>query len=81
MRPVLEMCTPDPFDLWPVAAVERFGFLPLGGELSPDEVGAAIAGFNDSDLDEDGPPRPTDPLSSFLHGLLTFENVFAAGGL
>ncbi|MFD6916964.1 hypothetical protein ACFWB2_23200 [Streptomyces virginiae] len=84
MRPVLEMCTPDPFDLWPVADVERFGFLPLGGELSPAEVGAAIAsiaGFNDSDLDEDGPPRPADPLSSFLHGLLTFENVFAAGGL
>ncbi|MFD6890112.1 hypothetical protein [Streptomyces sp. NPDC059957] len=84
MRPVLEMCTPDDFDLWPVAGIERFGFLPLGGELSPTEVGAAIAGiagWNDSDPDGDRPPRPADPLASFLHGLLTFEDVFAAGGL
>ncbi|MER5488404.1 hypothetical protein ABT024_35025 [Streptomyces sp. NPDC002812] len=84
MRPVLEMCTPDGFDLWPVADVERFGFLPLGGELSPAEVGAAIASIascNGSDNDEDGPTRPVDPLASFLHGLLTFEDVFAAGGL
>ncbi|MFE5560312.1 hypothetical protein [Streptomyces sp. NPDC056544] len=84
MQPVLEICTPDGFDLWPVADIERFGFLPLGGELSPAEVGAAIASIascNDSDPDEDRPPRPADPLASFLHGLLTFENVFAAGGL
>ncbi|MEV6248738.1 hypothetical protein AB0M38_21385 [Streptomyces sp. NPDC051742] len=84
MQPVLEMYAPDGFDLWPVAAVEPFGFLPLSGELSPAEVGAAvmrIAGCNDIDPDGDRPPRPTDALGSFLHGLLTFDTLFAAGGL
>ncbi|MFE5586172.1 hypothetical protein [Kitasatospora sp. NPDC056531] len=84
MQPVLEINTPDGFDLWPVAEVVPFGFLPLSGELSPAEVGTAmmrIAGCNDIDPDGDRPPRPSDPLDSFLHGLLTFENLFAAGGL
>lgn len=35
MQPVLETVTPDGFDLWPVAEIERFGFLPLNGQLSP----------------------------------------------
>ncbi|MFE5325343.1 hypothetical protein ACFRCG_02810 [Embleya sp. NPDC056575] len=84
MQPVLEVHTPDGFDLWPVAGIEPFGFLPLGGELSPAEVGTAvmrIAGCNDIDPDGDRPPRPGDALGSFLHGLLTFEYLFAAGGL
>ncbi|WP_327358937.1 hypothetical protein [Streptomyces sp. NBC_01304] len=84
MQPVLEICPPDGFDLWPVAEVEPFGFLPLSGELSPAEVGAAvmrIANCNDIDPDGDRPPRPADALDSFLHGLLTFDNLFAAGGL
>ncbi|WP_344440945.1 hypothetical protein [Kitasatospora nipponensis] len=84
MQPVLEINTPDGFDLWPVAEAEPFGFLPLSGELSPAEVGTAvmrIAGCNDIDPDGDRPPRPSDPLDSFLHGLLTFDNLFAAGGL
>ncbi|WP_405674789.1 hypothetical protein OG292_02930 [Streptomyces sp. NBC_01511] len=84
MQPVLEINTPDGFDLWPVAEVVPFSFLPLSGELSPAEVGTAmmrIAGCNDIDPDGDRPPRPSDPLDSFLHGLLTFENLFAAGGL
>ncbi|MFC9330816.1 hypothetical protein [Kitasatospora sp. NPDC057015] len=84
MQPVLEINTPDGFDLWPVAKAEPFGFLPLSGELSSAEVGTAvmrIAGCNDVDPDGDRPPRPVDPLDSFLHGLLTFDNVFAAGGL
>lgn len=84
MQPVLEMYAPAGFDLWPVAEVEPFGFLPLSGELSPAEVGAAvmrIADCNDIDPDGDRPPRPTDALGSFLHGLLTFDTLFAAGGL
>ncbi|MFJ6609480.1 hypothetical protein ACIQPT_04300 [Streptomyces sp. NPDC091289] len=84
MQPVLEMYAPDGFDLWPVAEVESFGFLPLSGELSPAEVGSAvmrIASCNDVDPDGDRPPRPADALDSFLHGLLTFDNLFAAGGL
>lgn len=84
MQPVLEIYTPDGFDLWPVTEVERFSFLPLSGGLSPSGVGTAVAGivgWNDVDPDGDRPPRPADPLASFLHGLLTFENLFAAGGL
>jgi hypothetical protein len=84
MQPVLEMVTPDGFDLWPVAEIPPFGLLPLSGGLSPAEVGSAvmrIVGCNDIDPDGDRPPRPADPLGSFLHGLLTFEDLFAAGGL
>ncbi|MFD4909111.1 hypothetical protein [Kitasatospora purpeofusca] len=84
MQPVLEINIPEGFDLWPVAGVEPFAFLPLNGELSPAEVGTAmmsIIGCNDIDPDGDRPPRPTDPLESFLHGLLTFDDVVAAGGL
>ncbi|WP_329620007.1 hypothetical protein OG357_05205 [Streptomyces sp. NBC_01255] len=84
MQPVLEIYTPDGFDLWPVADFEQFGLLPLSGGLSPAEVGTAvmrIAGCNDIDPDGDRPPRPADAIDSFLHGLLTFDDVIAAGGL
>ncbi|MEW2390995.1 hypothetical protein AB0933_21815 [Streptomyces venezuelae] len=88
MQPVLETYTPDGFDLWPVAEVESFGFLPLSGELSPDEVGAAVMRIADcNDVSAmDGPdgghtPRPAGPLDSFLHGLLTLDDPIASGGL
>ncbi|MEU9129960.1 hypothetical protein AB0D08_17930 [Kitasatospora sp. NPDC048540] len=84
LHPVLEIYPADDFDLWPIAEIEQFGFLPLSGELSPAEVGTAvmrIAGCNDIDPDGDRPPRPPDALGSFLHGLLTFDDLFAAGGL
>ncbi|GCE02193.1 hypothetical protein [Embleya hyalina] len=84
MQPVLETRTPDRFDLWPVGKIEPFDFLPLGGGLSPVEVGTAvmcIVGCNDIDPDGERPPRPDDALGSFLHGLLTFDSLFAAGGL
>ncbi len=69
MHPVLEICAPDGFGLWPVAEVGSFGFLPLSGELSPAEVGTAvmrIAGCNGVTPDGDRPPRPADTLDSFL---------------
>ncbi|MEU9048002.1 MULTISPECIES: hypothetical protein [unclassified Kitasatospora] len=84
IQPVLEINTPEGFDLWPIAGVEPFAFLPLNGELSPAEVGTAmmrIIACNDIDPDGDRLPRPTGPLQSFLHGLLTFDNLYAAGGL
>ncbi|MEV5607275.1 hypothetical protein [Streptomyces sp. NPDC052225] len=84
MQPVPEIYRPDGFDLWPVAEVKAFGFLPLSGELSPAEVGTAvmrIASCNDVVPNGDRPPRPADALDSFLHGLLTFDKLFAAGGL
>ncbi|MGW6529394.1 hypothetical protein [Streptomyces venezuelae] len=88
MQPVLETYTPDGFDLWPVAEVESFGFLPLSGELSPDEVGAAVMRIADcNDVSAmDGPdgghtPHPAGPLDSFLHGLLTLDDPIASGGL
>ena len=83
-EPVLERYAPDGFDLWPVAESKAFDFLPLSGELSLSEVGTAvlrIAGCNDIDPDGDRPPRPAAAVDSFLHGLLTFDTLFAAGGL
>ncbi|UJW36688.1 hypothetical protein L3Q67_25810 [Saccharothrix sp. AJ9571] len=85
MQPVVEVYAPDGFVLWPVAEVESFGYLALSGELTPREIGTVvmrIASCNDIDPGDGGrPPRPADPLGSFLHGLLTFDTLFAAGGL
>ncbi|MEU4099489.1 hypothetical protein [Streptomyces tanashiensis] len=84
VQPVLEIYPPDGFDLWPVSVVEAFSFMPLSGKLSPAEVGTAlmrIAGCNEAAPDRDRPPCPADALDSFLHGLLTCDNLFAAGGL
>ncbi|WP_228991090.1 hypothetical protein [Streptomyces sp. DH8] len=87
MQPVLELGASGDFSLWPVAACAPPGFLALSGTLTSAEVGTAlmlIARCNDIDPDpagDDRPPRPADPLGSFLHGLLTFEDLFAAGGL
>ncbi|GAA0376992.1 hypothetical protein [Streptomyces blastmyceticus] len=85
MQPVLETCSSDGFSLWPVASTEAYGFMPLSGALSPEEVGAAvmrIAVCNDVAPEPDGcPPGPADPLGSFLHGLFTMDPLFAAGGL
>jgi hypothetical protein len=85
VQPVLEISAHDDFRLWPVAALEPYGFLPLNGALGPAEVGTAvmsIARCNDTDpADEDHPPRPADPLGAFLHPLLTMDNLFACGGL
>jgi hypothetical protein len=85
MQPVLEIYASDGFALWPIAEVESFGYLPLSAGLGPAEIGTAImsiAGCNDVDPEQDGrPPRPADPLGSFLHGLSTFDDLFAAGGM
>lgn len=85
LQPVLETYAPAGFDLWPVADAEPYGFLPLNGALEPAQVGTAvmrIAACNDIDPEhDDRPPRPGDPLGSFLHGLLTMAPLFASGGL
>ncbi|WP_405428004.1 hypothetical protein [Streptomyces erythrochromogenes] len=85
LQPVLEIqAIGEGFDLWPVAEAEPYGFLPLSGALSPAEVGTAvmsIAACNDHEPDDGRPPRPTDPLGAFLHGLLTMDDLFASGGL
>jgi hypothetical protein len=86
LQPVLETYSPAGFDLWPVAGSAPYGFLALDGTLGPAQVGTAvmrIAACNDVDPEHDGrPPRPADPLGSFLHGLLTMPDpLFAAGGL
>ncbi|MCX4530288.1 hypothetical protein OHA79_42750 [Streptomyces sp. NBC_00841] len=43
-----------------------------------------IVACNDIDpghRQDECPPRPADPRGSFLHGLLTFDSLFGAGGL
>ncbi|WP_116215481.1 hypothetical protein [Streptomyces olivoreticuli] len=85
MQPVLETRSSDDFSLWPVASTEAYGFMPLSGVLGPEEIGTAVmyvAACNDvAPEPDDHPPGPADPLGSFLHGLLTMDPLFAAGGL
>lgn len=85
MQPVLEVYALDGFTLWPVAEVESFGYLTLSGKLTPLDVGTAvmrIAACNENASDDDDRPlRHADPVGSFLHGLLTVDPLFAAGGL
>ncbi|MCN9243729.1 hypothetical protein NGF19_23575 [Streptomyces sp. RY43-2] len=84
VRPGLEIPSHEGFDLWPISQVEPYSFLALDGAMTPDDVGTAVmalAACNDIDPGADRPPRPDDPLGGFLHGLLTREPLFAAGGL
>ncbi|MCI4146124.1 MULTISPECIES: hypothetical protein [unclassified Streptomyces] len=85
LQPVLEVAASPGFALWPVAGIEPYGFLPLSGALTPAEVGTAvmsIAAHNDVvPAADDSSPRPEDPLGSFLHGLLTMDDLFVSGGL
>lgn len=83
MQPVLEISAADDFALWPVGEHESYGYLVLNGELTPAEVGTAvmrIADCNDFEPLEEHGPCPTDPLGTFLHGLLAMPDLFAAGG-
>ncbi|MGW2062221.1 hypothetical protein ACWCO9_16400 [Streptomyces sp. NPDC001937] len=83
MQPVLEISAADDFALWPVGEHESYGYLVLNGELTPAEVGTAVMGIadcNDFEPEEEHGPCPTDPLGTFLHGLLTMPDLFAAGG-
>ncbi|MDX2564427.1 hypothetical protein PV371_32905 [Streptomyces sp. TX20-6-3] len=83
MQAVLEISADDDFALWPVGEHEPYGYLVLNGELTPAEVGTAvmqIADCNDLEPEEEHGPCPTDPLGTFLHGLLTMPDLFAAGG-
>lgn len=84
MKPVVEVFGTAGFTLWPVAEVPDWSFQPLHGALTPSEIGTAMTGIvrtNDVDPDDDQPPRPTDPLGGYLHGLLTSEDLVAFGGL
>ncbi|MER5629558.1 hypothetical protein [Streptomyces nitrosporeus] len=83
MQPVLETSAAEDFALWPVGEHESYGYFVLNGELTPAEVGTAvmrIAAWNDFEPEEKHGQCPTDPLSAFLHGLLTMPDLFAAGG-
>ncbi|WP_030655257.1 MULTISPECIES: hypothetical protein [Streptomyces] len=83
MQPVLEISPSDDFALWPVGEHESYGYLVLNGGLTPTEVGTAvmqIADCNDSEPQEEHDSSPTDPLGTFLHGLLTMPDLLAVGG-
>ncbi|WP_406163106.1 hypothetical protein OG298_41620 [Streptomyces sp. NBC_01005] len=83
LQPVLEISAADDFALWPVGEHESYGYLVLNGGLTPAEVGTAvmrIADCNDFESEVEHGPCPTDPLGTFLHGLLTMPDLFAAGG-
>ncbi|MFI5527443.1 hypothetical protein ACIA8O_02695 [Kitasatospora sp. NPDC051853] len=88
MKPVVEVNGSAEFGLWPVAVLPFRSLQPLDGGLTPAQVGTAMLGIvatNDvdpsGDPDDARPPRPAEPLAGFLHGLLTFEDLVAFGGL
>lgn len=84
MQPVLELYACEGFALWPVAESKPYGFLPLSGALALEEVGTAVmlmTDYNNCEPDEDGDPPPADALGSFLHGLLTMDDLSTSGGL
>ncbi|MFD6798612.1 hypothetical protein [Streptomyces cyaneofuscatus] len=83
MQPVLEIFASDDFALWPVGEHDSSGYLVLNRKLTPAEVGTAvmrIADCNDFEPGEEHGPCLTDPLGTFLHGLLTVPDLFAADG-
>ncbi|MGW7095765.1 hypothetical protein [Streptomyces sp. NPDC054874] len=83
MQPVLEIFAADDFELWPVGEHESFGYLVLDRKLTPAKVGTAvmrIVDCNDFEAGEEHGPCPTDPLGTFLYGLLTMPDLFAPGG-
>ncbi|MFF4245878.1 hypothetical protein ACFYY2_15570 [Streptomyces sp. NPDC001822] len=76
MQPVLEISAAEDFALWPVDENESYGYLVLNGEFTPAEVGTAVmrsATWNDFEPEGKHGQCPTDPLSAFLHGLLTYS--------
>ncbi|PPK61212.1 hypothetical protein V5P93_004976 [Actinokineospora auranticolor] len=84
MRPVLQVYPPGGFDLWSVVKSED-GHLELGGDLTPAEVGTAMMrfiGYNDVEP-QDSRTRPSDPLGSYLYGILALNpaSAVAPGGL
>ncbi|MFF7072012.1 hypothetical protein [Streptomyces pseudovenezuelae] len=83
MRPVLEICVADGFALWPIGDHESYSYLVLDGKLTPREVGTAvmrIADCNGSEPEDEPEPCSTDPLGTFLYGLLTLPDLVANGG-
>jgi hypothetical protein len=77
MQPVLEICRHEGFDFWPIAEIEPRSFMALGGTLTSAEVGTAVMGLAiaNGDLEAEAESR-----AEVLHGLLTFDSLFAPGG-
>ncbi|GAA1935953.1 hypothetical protein [Kitasatospora viridis] len=81
MHTVLEVYEPDGFTFWPVAAVDRYGYLRLHGGMTPAEVGLAvqrIADYNDVDQEMD---QPRETVAALLEGLFTVDAQVVPGGL
>lgn len=82
MDPVLETYEAADFTLWPTAGRPTDRVLVLSGDLSPLEVGTAmavLAGYNKTRRTRHD-PGPEDGLA-MLCGLVSVESVIAPGGL
>ncbi|MFH8487533.1 hypothetical protein [Streptomyces longisporoflavus] len=82
MDAVLESCRARNFALWPVAAPPAGRLLSLSGELSPHELGTAMAVLTSYNTDH-RERRAIDPENSVdqVRRLVTTECVVAPGGL
>ncbi|WP_246103202.1 hypothetical protein [Streptomyces piniterrae] len=88
MDPVLETSETSGFTHWPVADLPAHGMLVLSGELSPLEVGTAmaiLATYNDPGDDGAGRDGGDGPLvggaAGLIRRLLDAECVLAQGGV
>ncbi|GGN89101.1 hypothetical protein GCM10011579_083520 [Streptomyces albiflavescens] len=82
MEPVLETYEAADFTLWPTADQPADRLLVLSGDLSPLEVGTAmavLAGYNKTQRRRHD-PGPADGLA-MLRRLVSVESVVAPGGL
>ncbi|WP_406327309.1 hypothetical protein [Streptomyces sp. NBC_00203] len=82
MDAVLETYEATDFTLWPTAEQPADRLLALSGDLSPLEVGTAmavLAGYNQTQHTRDD-PGPQDGLA-LLRRLVSVESVIAPGGL
>lgn len=86
MEPVLEVANERGFSLWPVDSAEPSSFMALNGMLAPSAIGTAVMSiaWHNSRADDGTDSfrsQPLDPIGELLHGLLTTEDPFVAGGL
>ncbi|KOU24209.1 hypothetical protein ADK52_14625 [Streptomyces sp. WM6372] len=82
MDAVLETYGATGFTLWPIAEPSVDRLLPLSGQLSPRQVGTAMAILTDYDKEdgEGGVPAPENGAEQ-IRALVTAECVAAPGGL
>lgn len=83
-EPVIETCDACGFEAWPVGATSADGYLILSGDLTPADVGtamAAIAAYNHSSITPDGEEDDRPGSAVLIQRIIDAECLLAPGGL